>query len=94
MKPDKTTEAPDMSKNQKDSVMGKKELATDAVPYYKLFAFADSTDYLLMVMGTITAIASGICIPMQSLIFGELIDAFAQTTDNKDIVYQVSKVPT
>nr|XP_043636161.1 ABC transporter B family member 11-like [Erigeron canadensis] len=47
---------------------------------------------MLMVIGTITAIGSGIAMPLQTLIFGELIDVFGGTPDNKAIVHQVSKV--
>nr|GEU90366.1 ABC transporter B family member 11-like isoform X1 [Tanacetum cinerariifolium] len=86
------TEAPEMATKPKDSAEGKTEATEDVVPYCKLFAFADSTDYLLMFVGAISAIGSGICIPMQTLIFGELIDAYSQTTDDKAIVHQVSKV--
>lgn len=62
------------------------------VPYYKLFTFADSTDCMLMLIGTITAIGSGIAMPLQTLIFGDLIDTFGENKDNKLIVHQVSKV--
>lgn len=61
-------------------------------PYRKLFTFADSTDRVLMIIGTITAIGNGIAMPLQTLIFGELIDAFGGNQDDKDIVHQVSKV--
>lgn len=80
------TEAPDISEKPKDS-------GADVVSYYKLFSFADSTDYMLMVIGTITAIGSGIGMPLQTLIFGELIDTFGSySADNNTIVHQVSNV--
>ncbi|CAH1453217.1 unnamed protein product [Lactuca virosa] len=88
MKPEHGTEStavdPEMSEKPKET--------TDAVPYHKLFAFADSTDYVLMIIGTITAIGGGISMPLQTLLFGELIDTFGDTTDNKAIVHAVSKV--
>ncbi|KAI3744849.1 hypothetical protein L1987_57945 [Smallanthus sonchifolius] len=68
------------------------EASDNIVPFYKLFMFADSIDFVLMVIGTITAIGSGIAMPLQTLIFGELIDTFGGNQDNKDIVHQVSKV--
>ncbi|KAI3523832.1 hypothetical protein L1887_02272 [Cichorium endivia] len=80
-----------MSENPKDLDKEKKE-KSDVVPYHKLFAFADSTDYVLMVVGTITAIGGGISMPLQALLFGELIDTFGGTTDNEAIVHEVSKV--
>ncbi|XP_076953143.1 ABC transporter B family member 11-like isoform X1 [Bidens hawaiensis] len=61
-------------------------------PYHKLFTFADSTDFVLMIIGIIAAIGNGIAMPLQSLIFGELIDTFGGNQDDKDIVHQVSKV--
>ncbi|KAI3523833.1 hypothetical protein L1887_02274 [Cichorium endivia] len=95
MKPEKglgsTEEDPKMSKKPKDSADEKKE-TVGVVPYHKLFAFADSIDYVLMVVGTITAIGGGISMPLQTLIFGELIDTFGGTTDNNVIVHEVSKV--
>ena len=65
---------------------------TGAVPYHKLFSFADFIDYVLMVVGTITAIGGGISMPLQTLIFGELIDTFGGITDNKAIVHAVPLV--
>ncbi|XP_024985969.1 ABC transporter B family member 11-like [Cynara cardunculus var. scolymus] len=84
-------EAAEISKDSSDDNR-KKEAKSDVVPYYKLFAFADSIDLLLMVTGTITAIGSGLSMPLQTLIFGELIDTFGGTTDKTAIVHLVSKV--
>nr|XP_043626218.1 ABC transporter B family member 21-like [Erigeron canadensis] len=78
------TGAPEMLERKKE--------ATDAVPYHKLFTFADTVDYFLMLIGTINAIGNGISMPIQAVIFGELIDTFGETTDNNDIVHQISKV--
>lgn len=62
------------------------------VPYYKLLSFADSVDYALMVIGTITAAGSGICFALMSVLFGELVDSFGMTVDSGKIVGEVSKV--
>ncbi|KAJ0788784.1 putative ABC-type xenobiotic transporter [Helianthus annuus] len=67
-------------------------VSSNTVPYYKLFSFADSTDRVLMVVGAITAIGSGIAMPLQTLIFGELIDTFGGNQDNDVIVHRISKV--
>ncbi|XP_071714963.1 ABC transporter B family member 11-like [Rutidosis leptorrhynchoides] len=93
MKPEKgvTSKAPEISKKPKDSAK-QKITAHDVVPYYKLFTFADSIDYVLMIIGTINAIGSGIIMPMQTVILGELIDIFGHNTDNKLLVHQISKV--
>ncbi|XP_011079475.1 ABC transporter B family member 4 [Sesamum indicum] len=62
-----------------------------AVPFYKLFAFADSIDKILMIVGTIGAIGNGLSLPLMTILFGDLIDSFGQT-QTKDVVSAVSKV--
>ncbi|KAJ4721873.1 ABC transporter B family protein [Melia azedarach] len=59
------------------------------VPFYKLFCFADFIDIVLMVVGTIAAVANGFCQPLQTLLFGDLANAFGL---NPDLLHQVSKV--
>ncbi|PIN17698.1 Multidrug/pheromone exporter, ABC superfamily [Handroanthus impetiginosus] len=62
------------------------------VPYYKLFSFADTTDYVLMVIGVITAIGSGLSLPLMTLLFGELANSFGHNVGTKNVVNEVSKV--
>ncbi|KAL0435361.1 UNVERIFIED_CONTAM: ABC transporter B family member 11 [Sesamum radiatum] len=62
------------------------------VPYRKLFSFADPADYALMVIGTITAVGSGFCLPLMTLLFGELANSFGQNAETKRVVDEVSKV--
>ncbi|XP_073139316.1 ABC transporter B family member 4-like [Henckelia pumila] len=69
----------------------KKEETTHTVPFYKLFAFSDSTDKILMIAGSIGAIGNGLCLPLMTILFGELIDSFGQNTPT-DTVAIVSKV--
>ncbi|XP_057790342.1 ABC transporter B family member 4-like [Salvia miltiorrhiza] len=72
---------------------GSKEIKSEehAVPFHKLFAFADSFDKLLMIVGSIGAIGNGISLPLMTILFGELVDSFGQNqTDN--VVSVVSKV--
>ncbi|KAL4590726.1 hypothetical protein LXL04_003667 [Taraxacum kok-saghyz] len=83
--------APQMYEKSNDPTKGKKE-SIESIRYHKLFAFADSIDFVLMVLGTITAIGGGISMPLQTLIFGELIDTFGGNTVNNAIVHEVSKV--
>ncbi|CAI9785561.1 unnamed protein product [Fraxinus pennsylvanica] len=64
---------------------------TNAIPFYKLFTFADSKDKILMIVGTIGAIGNGLCLPLMTILFGELIDSFGQT-QTADVVSVVSKV--
>ncbi|KAJ0092049.1 hypothetical protein Patl1_24722 [Pistacia atlantica] len=69
-----------------------KEQGKSVVPYYKLFSFADSFDYFLMFSGTIAAIGNGLCMPLMSLLLGELIDAAGKPTSTTVMVHGVFKV--
>ncbi|KAH7842842.1 hypothetical protein Vadar_009709 [Vaccinium darrowii] len=70
----------------------KKEESTKTVPFYKLFSFADSTDVVLMIVGTIGALGNGLCMPLMTILLGDVINSFGQTQNNKDVVHVVSKV--
>lgn len=63
-----------------------------AVSFGKLFAFADSLDKLLMIIGTIGAFGNGISMPLMTILFGDLVDSFGQNQANQDVVAVVSKV--
>ncbi|KAJ0033917.1 hypothetical protein Pint_24166 [Pistacia integerrima] len=69
-----------------------KEQGKSVVPYYKLFSFADSFDYFLIFWGTIAAIGNGLCMPLMSLLLGELIDAAGKPTSTTVMVHGVFKV--
>ncbi|KAF5185686.1 Abc transporter b family member, partial [Thalictrum thalictroides] len=64
---------------------------TEKVSYYKLFTFADRLDIMLMIIGTISAIANGLAQPLMTLIFGKLINTFGSSDPSK-LVSDVSKV--
>ncbi|PIN20100.1 Multidrug/pheromone exporter, ABC superfamily [Handroanthus impetiginosus] len=64
---------------------------TNAVPFHKLFAFADSTDKILMIVGSIGAIGNGVSLPLMTVIFGQLVDSFGEN-QSRDIVRVVSKL--
>lgn len=70
----------------------KEKESSETVPFYKLFAFADSTDHMLMIAGTLGAIGNGICMPLMTVLFGDLIDSFGENQNNNDVVRVVSKV--
>ncbi|KAL5852914.1 hypothetical protein ACOSQ3_008032 [Xanthoceras sorbifolium] len=70
----------------------KKEESSKTVPFYKLFSFADSTDILLMVVGTIAAAGNGICMPLMTLLFGSFVNAFGDNANMKQMVDEVAKV--
>lgn len=84
-----TTTATSTDQEKKDE--GKEP--TNTVPFLKLFHFADSYDHLLMIIGTIGAVGNGLCLPLMTILFGELTDSFGQTQgDIKQVVRVVSKV--
>ncbi|CAL5208783.1 unnamed protein product [Lathyrus oleraceus] len=77
------------TKGEKEKEKEKQE----TVPFHKLFTFADSTDILLMVVGTIGAVGNGLGLPLMTLLFGQMINSFGSNQSNiDDVVEQVSKV--
>ncbi|XP_021803601.1 ABC transporter B family member 12-like, partial [Prunus avium] len=80
------------SQNNPHDTNKSKEDGTKTVPYYKLFSFADSLDYLLMSVGTISAIGNGVCMPLMTIIFGDVVNSFGGTENNKEVVDAVTKV--
>ncbi|KAI3759990.1 hypothetical protein L1987_50378 [Smallanthus sonchifolius] len=70
----------------------KEKEVINSVPFYKLFAFADVTDYVLMIAGTIGAIGNGVCMPLMTILFGDLLNSFGENQNNDDVVRVVSKV--
>lgn len=81
-----------MSGNEQDSEKSKPTEKTNSVPFPKLFTFADSADTALMIIGSIGAIGNGLCMPLMTLLFGDLIDTFGNNQNNSDTVDKVSKV--
>ncbi|CAN8314385.1 unnamed protein product [Cochlearia groenlandica] len=65
---------------------------TKTVPFYKLFAFADSFDLLLMILGVVGSIGNGLGFPIMTILFGDLVDAFGQNQSNSDVSDKVAKV--
>ncbi|XP_050375437.1 ABC transporter B family member 4-like [Argentina anserina] len=80
------------SSGKKEDASKSKEGSTKAVPFFKLFSFADSMDYLLMSAGTIGAIGNGMCQPLMTVIMGEVINAFGESGNTNEVIDTVSKV--
>jgi ATP-binding cassette subfamily B (MDR/TAP) protein 1 len=57
------------------------------VPFSKLFTFATSKDKFLMALGALVAFINGAAMPMFSLIFGEMTDAFGPNSTPDDLLY-------
>jgi hypothetical protein len=83
-------------KKKKKKLLGKKKKGEGeeyTVPFFKLFSYADSFDLLLMVVGTVGAIANGLAMPLMTIVFGSLTNAFGNNqSDNSVLVHAVSKV--
>ncbi|XP_065836632.1 ATP-dependent translocase ABCB1-like isoform X2 [Oscarella lobularis] len=65
---------PEMQRNSKSDESTKKE--EPKVSFLQLFRYADGIDFLLLVIGVVTALAAGMAIPGVSLVFGQLLDGF------------------
>lgn len=76
----------------KDSDKSKGDEKTNTVPFYKLFAFADSLDILLMIFGSIGALGNGVGMPIMTILFGDLVDSFGQNQSTDEVVDIVSEV--
>ncbi|XP_015582280.1 ABC transporter B family member 9 isoform X1 [Ricinus communis] len=61
------------------------------VAFYKLFTFADSLDWVLIVVGTVCATAHGLSDSLMILIFSKIINSFG-TAQKSDIIRQVSEI--
>lgn len=57
----------------------------------KMFYFASKWEMLLMILGTIAAVAKGLTRQLMILIYGDLLDALS-TTDQENMVKEVLKV--
>ncbi|CAN1150210.1 ABC transporter B family member 9 [Linum perenne] len=67
-----------------------KKTKTEKVAFYKMFAFGDSLDALLMAVGLIGGIGSGITQPVMTIVFGDLINAFGRSSQS-DLLVEVKK---
>lgn len=50
------------------------------IPYYKLFSFAEPLDIMLMIIGTIGAVANGLAMPIMTVLFGNVIQSFGSNS--------------
>ncbi|KAL3648160.1 ATP-binding cassette, sub-B (MDR TAP), member 4 [Castilleja foliolosa] len=81
----------DNTKSEEQKEKEEVVLTNNTVPFYKLFAFSDSKDKLLMIIGTIGAIGNGISLPLMTILFGQLINSFGDNQTH-GVVAVVSRV--
>lgn len=62
------------------------------VPFYELFSFADSTDVILMIVGSLGAVGNGLALPLMTVLFGDVIQSFGGASDFHDVLVRVSTV--
>ncbi|XP_051225559.1 ABC transporter B family member 11 [Lolium perenne] len=61
------------------------------VSLFGMFRYADRIDVLLMVVGTLGAIGNGVSEPLISVLFGNVINSFGESTSS-DVLRRVTKV--
>lgn len=84
--------ASSMSGNGTELPKSKEKEKTNMVPFRKLFAFADSLDRALMIIGSIGAIGNGLCLPLMTILFGDLVNSFGENQNTSETVDAVSRV--
>lgn len=62
------------------------------MPFYRLFAFADGADAALMALGALGALANGAALPLMTVLFGRLIDAFGGAASARGVAARVAGV--
>lgn len=77
-----------IEENMIENEKGKEKGKAVSVPFYKLFAFADSLDYCLMAVGTLGAIVHGSSLPVFLRFFASLVNSFGSNTGNPEKMMQ------
>lgn len=62
------------------------------VAYWKLFSYADPLDYGLMGVGSICAVGNGVCMPVMTIFFGQLVDSIGKSVTTATAVHDVTQV--
>ncbi|TVU35429.1 hypothetical protein EJB05_17317, partial [Eragrostis curvula] len=70
---------------------GESSTETKKVPLLGMFRYADRLDVLLMVIGTVGAVANGVSEPLVTILFGNVINSFGEST-TESILHRVNKV--
>ncbi|VAH62870.1 unnamed protein product [Triticum turgidum subsp. durum] len=70
---------------------GKGDRPEKKVPLLDMFRYADRLDVLLMAVGSLGAVANGVSEPLISILFGDVINSFGQSTTST-VLRAVTKV--
>ncbi|CAN0230516.1 unnamed protein product [Ascophyllum nodosum] len=62
-----------------------KEGAIKQASFFDLFFFADKVDWMLMAVGTLCAAGAGVIMPLFSIVFGDILDAFHGPDPTKQV---------
>jgi ATP-binding cassette subfamily B (MDR/TAP) protein 1 len=66
--------------------------ADKSVSFTSLFRYADGADVVLMILGTVGAMANGVSKPLMTVIFGQVVNAFGGAVGVDDVLSRVNKV--
>lgn len=85
----------DVKKNVMSNERRKHDEDMKSISFIKLFAFADSFDYLLLTIGSMGATIHGCGLPIFALIFGKILHGIGANANNPSVVsHIVNKVTT
>ena len=63
-----------------------------AVPFFRLFAYANPFDWFLMIIASIAAAAHGAALPIYLYFFGQIINMFGSANSEPDLHNEFMKV--
>ncbi|KAM0934711.1 putative ABC transporter type 1, transmembrane domain superfamily [Dioscorea sansibarensis] len=64
-----------------------------SLPFHRLLIYADTLDWLLMVLGTLGSVVHGMAQPVGYLLLGKALDAYGRNAGNeKEMVSALEKV--
>ncbi|KAI3944839.1 hypothetical protein MKW92_002206 [Papaver armeniacum] len=66
-----------------------KKKGSEVLPYYKLFSFADRYDILMMFIGTVSSIVSGLGLPLLVPMLGQVVDSIGRF-ENSNLVNKIA----
>ncbi len=59
-----------------------KNMAPTRHRYWKLYSFMDPLDYMLVLVGTVSALAAGTALPLVSIVMGDMMDVLGPGTSS------------